>query len=38
MQVILKKDRLKQYFPSSYTPQQIEEVILSLLDSWKTQQ
>ncbi|MCI8623861.1 MAG: ParB/RepB/Spo0J family partition protein [Provencibacterium sp.] len=38
MQVTLKKDRLKQYFPSSYTPQQIEEVILSLLETWKAQQ
>ena len=38
MQVTLKKDRLKQYFPSSYTPQQMEEVILSLLENWKAQQ
>ena len=38
MQVTLKKDRLKQYFPSSYTPRQMEEVILFLLESWKAQQ
>lgn len=37
VQVTLKKDRLKQYFPPSYTPQQMEEVILSLLDTWRTQ-
>ena len=37
VQVTLKKDRLKQYFPPSYTPQQMEEVILSLLDTWRMQ-
>ena len=37
IQVTLKKDRLKQYFPSSYTPRQMEEVILSLLDTWRMQ-
>ena len=37
VQVTLKKDRLKQYFPPSYTPRQMEEVILSLLDTWRMQ-
>lgn len=38
IQVTLKRDRLKQYFPTSYTPQQMEEVIISLLESWRNQQ
>ena len=37
IQVTLKKDRLKQYFPPTYTAQQMEEVILSLLDTWRMQ-
>lgn len=35
MQVTLKKERLKQYFPQSYTQAQMEEVIFSLLEMWK---
>ena len=38
VQVTIKKERLKQYFPQSYTAQQMEEVIFSLLESWKAQQ
>ena len=38
MQVTLKKDRLKQYFPQTYTQKQMEDVIFSLLDDWKSQQ
>lgn len=38
VQVTLKKDRLKQYFPQSYTQQQMEDVIFSLLEGWKSQQ
>ena len=38
MQVTLKKKCLSQYFPKDYTQQQIEEVILSLLKTWKSQQ
>lgn len=38
VQVTLKKDKLTQYFPKSYTAQQMEEVIFSLLETWKTQQ
>lgn len=30
----LSSDRLKSYFPKSYTPQQMERVIFKLLDSW----
>lgn len=38
VQVTLKKDKLTQYFPKSYTAQQMEEVIFTLLESWKMQQ
>lgn len=38
MQVTLKKDRLRQYFPQSYTASQMEEVIFSLLEDWRDQQ
>lgn len=37
VQVTLKKDRLKQYFPPTYTAQQMEEIIISLLDTWRMQ-
>lgn len=33
--VTLKSERLKQYFPKSYTQAQMEEVIFSLLEIWK---
>ena len=38
VQVVLKQARLHQYFPSSYTSQQMEEVIVSLLEAWSVQQ
>ena len=38
VQVVLKQARLRQYFPQSYTTQQMEEVIVSLLETWKLQQ
>ena len=38
VQVILKQTRLHQYFPKSYTAQQMEEVIVSLLETWSVQQ
>ncbi len=38
VQVILKKEKLKQYFPNSYTPKQMEDVIVSLLETWKAGQ
>lgn len=37
VQVTLKKDKLTQYFPKSYSAQQMEEVIFSLLEAWKVQ-
>ena len=33
--VVLKKDTLKSYFPPSYTPRQMEETIIELLEKWK---
>jgi len=38
VKITLKKKCLSQYFPKDYTQQQMEEVILSLLESWKLQQ
>lgn len=38
VQVTLKSDKLKQYFPKTYTPAQMEEVIFSLLETWKIEQ
>jgi len=38
VQVTLENDKLKQYFPQSYTQQQMEDVILSLLKKWKSEQ
>ena len=38
VQVVLKQTRLHQYFPKSYTVQQMEEVIVSLLETWCIQQ
>ncbi len=37
VQVVFKQARLHQYFPPSYTTQQMEEVIVSLLETWKIQ-
>ena len=37
VQVTLKSDRLRQYFPKTYTQQQMEDVIISLLETWKTE-
>lgn len=37
VQVTLKNDRLKKYFPPSYTQKQMEQVIFSLLETWKTE-
>ena len=38
VQVVIKQAKLRQYFPPSYTTQQMEEVIVSLLENWKLQQ
>ena len=32
--VVLSADKLRKYFPLSYTPQKMEETILKLLDAW----
>ena len=37
VQVVLKQARLHQYFPQTYTAQQMEEVIVSLLEKWSVQ-
>ena len=37
VQVVLKQTRLRQYFPQNYTAQQMEEVIVSLLETWSVQ-
>lgn len=33
--VTLKNDVLKKYFPKSYTPKQMEDTIIKLLDQWQ---
>ncbi|SDX00318.1 chromosome partitioning protein, ParB family [Lachnospiraceae bacterium KHCPX20] len=33
--VTLKHDTLKKYFPKSYTPKQMEDTIIKLLEQWK---
>ncbi|MGL4791092.1 MAG: ParB/RepB/Spo0J family partition protein [Anaerotignaceae bacterium] len=38
VQVVLKKDKLRRYFPSSYSSNQIEETIISLLEKWHKEQ
>lgn len=38
MQATLKRKCLRQYFPKNYTQKQMEEVILSMLKTWKSQQ
>ena len=36
--VVLKETSLGEYFPSSYTPKQMEDVILHLLKNWSAKQ
>ena len=36
--VVIKNDTLKRYFPRSYTPRQIEDVIIKLLEQWQRRQ
>ena len=36
--ITLKKNQLKQYFPKTYTQKQMEDVIFSLLETWKNRQ
>lgn len=33
--VTIRNDRLQKYFPASYTPKQMEEVIIKLLEGWR---
>ena len=33
--VIIKNDTLKKYFPRSYTPKQMEDTIIKLLEQWQ---
>ena len=33
--VTLTGDKLRKYFPKSYTPQKMEETILKLLEGWQ---
>ncbi len=37
-QITIKGSRLKRYFPGNYSVKQIEDVIFSLLDTWKSGQ
>ena len=32
--ITLRDDKLKKYFPPSYTPRQMEQVITQLLEGW----
>ena len=32
--ITLTNDKLSRFFPKSYTPQKMEEVILKLLENW----
>ena len=33
--VTIKNDTLKKYFPRSYTPKQMEDTIIKLLEQWQ---
>ena len=33
--VTLKNDVLRKYFPKSYTPKQMEDTIIKLLEQWQ---
>ena len=35
--VALRSDTLRRYFPKSYTPKQMEQTIIRLLDVWQKQ-
>jgi len=37
LKITLRGDTIRQYFPSDYTREQMEEVIFSLLTTWKTE-
>lgn len=35
IRIVLKEDKLSKYFTSEFTPKQIEETILKLLEDWQ---
>ena len=35
--VTFRSDTLRRYFPKSYTPKQMEQTIIKLLDVWQKQ-
>lgn len=36
--VVIKNDTLRKYFPRNYTPKQMEDTIIKLLDQWQRKQ
>ena len=36
--ITIKHDTLRKYFPKSYTPKQMEDTIIKLLDQWQQKQ
>ena len=36
--VVIKNDTLRKYFPRSYTPKQMEDTIITLLEQWQRKQ
>ena len=38
VKVVIKNDTLRKYFPRSYTPKQMEDTIIKLLDQWQRKQ
>ena len=36
--VTIKNETLRKYFPRSYTPKQMEDTIIKLLDQWQRKQ
>ena len=36
--VVIKNDTMRKYFPRSYTPKQMEDTIIKLLDQWQRKQ
>ena len=36
--ITIKNDVLKKYFPNSYTPKQMEDTIIKLLEQWQKKQ
>lgn len=36
--ITIKNEVLKKYFPKSYTPKQMEDTIIKLLEQWQKKQ